>query len=94
MKSLKHDSDLQKAVLKTSHGRRTQAVDILFVYLIVTIDRFVLFLFQTGATAAEKVEDLLFESIFSVNILSGWIFLKNEKCLWSTEEYRGISRTG
>lgn len=87
MKSLKHDSELQKAVLKTSHGRRTQAVDILFIYSIVSIDIFISFFQTAGTTAAQKVEDLLFESKSSVDILSGWIFLENEKCLWSTEEY-------
>lgn len=32
LKSLKYDTDLQQAVLKTSHGRRAQAVITLLIY--------------------------------------------------------------
>lgn len=40
-KSLKNDSDLQKAVLKTSHGRRTQAVGILSIDPMIAMDLFI-----------------------------------------------------
>lgn len=52
MKSLKYDSDLQKAVLKTSHGRRTQGVMIPFIDSMINPCFY--YSFQTGAAAAAQ----------------------------------------